>query len=47
MESNTWRTWPLLSLLIWLPILGGALALMLGDQRARAARGFALLAGAR
>ena len=26
-------TWPLLSLLIWLPILGGTLALFFGDQR--------------
>lgn len=33
---------PLLSLLIWLPILGGALALMLGQQRAQAARWLAL-----
>lgn len=39
--------WPLLSLLIWLPILGGALVLALGERRADAARwvslGFALL----
>ncbi len=33
---------PLLSLLIWLPILGGALALMLGQQRAQAARWLAI-----
>jgi len=33
---------PLLSLLIWLPILGGALALMLGEQRASMARWLAL-----
>ena len=37
---------PLLSLLIWLPILGGALALMLGQQRAHAARWLALGIGA-
>jgi len=36
-------TWPLLSLLIWLPILGGALTLFFGDQRGAQARGFALL----
>ena len=42
MESNTWRTAPLLSLLIWLPILGGALALMLGNGRPQAARWLAL-----
>ncbi len=30
--------WPLLSLLIWLPILGGALVLALGNTRANAAR---------
>ncbi len=39
--------WPLLSLLIWLPILGGALVLALGERRADAARwvslAFALL----
>src|SRR5690606_25949436 len=34
--------WPLLSLLIWLPILGGFATLAFGD-RAGAARGFALL----
>lgn len=33
---------PLLSLLIWLPIVGGALALMLGQHRAQAARWLAL-----
>ena len=32
------QNWPLLSLLIWLPILGGALVLALGETRARAAR---------
>ena len=36
-------TWPLLSLLIWLPIIGGALTLFFGDQRGAQARGFALL----
>ncbi len=32
------QNWPLLSLLIWLPILGGAVVLALGDTRAQAAR---------
>ncbi len=36
-------SWPLLSLLIWLPILGGTLTLFFGDQRAAQARSFALL----
>ncbi len=36
-------TWPLLSLLIWLPIVGGALTLFFGDQRGAQARTFALL----
>ncbi|MEO8161506.1 MAG: NADH-quinone oxidoreductase subunit M, partial [Arenimonas sp.] len=36
-------TWPLLSLLIWLPILGGVASLFFGDQRAAQARSFALL----
>ncbi len=35
--------WPLLSLLIWLPIAGGAMALFFGDQRAPQARTFAVL----
>jgi len=35
--------WPLLSLLIWLPILGGVACLFFGDQRAAMARSFALL----
>ena len=35
--------WPLLSLLIWLPILGGTACLFFGDQRAPIARIFALL----
>lgn len=34
--------WPLLSILIWLPILGGALVLALGNARASAARWAAL-----
>ncbi len=34
--------WPLLSTLIWLPILGGALVLALGNRRANAARWVAL-----
>src|SRR5436190_23540612 len=36
-------SWPLLSLLIWLPIAGGALSLFFGDQRAAQAKSFALL----
>ena len=36
-------TLPLLSLLIWLPIVGGALTLLFGDQRSVQARTFALL----
>ncbi|KAF1722089.1 NADH-quinone oxidoreductase subunit M [Pseudoxanthomonas wuyuanensis] len=35
--------WPLLSLLIWLPIVGGALVLALGNARASAARWLALV----
>ncbi|MFC4727098.1 NADH-quinone oxidoreductase subunit M [Coralloluteibacterium thermophilus] len=38
MSSN----WPLLSLLVWLPILGGALTLAFGDRRAESARWFSL-----
>jgi len=34
--------WPLLSILIWLPILGGSLVLALGNARASAARWLAL-----
>lgn len=34
--------WPLLSLLIWLPIIGGAFVLALGNQRAQAARWLSL-----
>jgi NADH-quinone oxidoreductase subunit M len=36
-------SWPLLSLLIWLPIFGGFCTLFFGDQRALPARSFALL----
>ena len=36
-------TWPLLSLLIWLPILGGGATLFFGDKRSSQARVFALL----
>lgn len=36
-------SWPLLSLLIWLPIIGGGLTLLFGDKRAMQARSFALL----
>src|SRR5690606_12958615 len=38
--------WPLLSLLIWLPILGGAATLAFGRERAEGARWFALLVAA-
>ena len=34
--------WPLLSILIWLPMLGGALILAMGNARASAARWTAL-----
>lgn len=37
------QSWPLLTLLIWLPILGGVLTLLLGNARPRAARWTALL----
>ena len=36
------QNWPLLSLLIWLPILGGAAVLALGDKRAAGARWLSL-----
>lgn len=36
------QSWPLLSLLIWLPIIGAAITLMLGNSRPNAARWFAL-----
>ncbi|RNF85201.1 NADH-quinone oxidoreductase subunit M [Montanilutibacter psychrotolerans] len=35
--------WPLLSLLIWLPILGGLATLAFGNERANAARWFAIV----
>ena len=34
--------WPILSILIWLPIVGGMLALALGQGRAQTARWLAL-----
>ncbi|WP_242108552.1 NADH-quinone oxidoreductase subunit M [Luteimonas aquatica] len=37
------HSWPLLSLLIWLPILGGALVLALGNARPGAARWLSLV----
>ncbi|WP_226468698.1 NADH-quinone oxidoreductase subunit M [Luteimonas panaciterrae] len=37
------QSWPLLSLLIWLPIIGGALVLALGNARPGAARWLSLL----
>ncbi|SEO70982.1 NADH-quinone oxidoreductase subunit M [Aquisalimonas asiatica] len=36
-------SWPLLSVLIWLPIIGGALIFLLGDDKADRARLFALV----
>ena len=39
-------SWPILSLLIWLPILGGLAVMMVGDQRAQLARLLALLVSA-
>ena len=36
-------SWPLLSLLIWLPILGGGLTLAFGDKRSAQGKTFALL----
>ncbi|MCC5809915.1 MAG: NADH-quinone oxidoreductase subunit M [Ectothiorhodospiraceae bacterium] len=41
MESS----WPLLSLLIWMPILGGALVLLLGDERESQGRVLAMVIG--
>jgi len=47
METASVTHWPLLSLLIWLPILGGVLTLLAGNARPQAARwialGFAIL----
>ena len=42
MEISSVTHWPLLSLLIWLPILGGVLTLMAGNARPQAARWIAL-----
>ena len=39
----TFATWPILSILIWLPIIGGALVLALGAERAREARWLGLI----
>ena len=41
-ELTTNASFPLLSLLVWLPILGGAVCLLLGNTRAQAARWVAL-----
>ena len=35
-------SWPLLSLLIWLPIVGGVVTLAFGNERANAARWFGI-----
>jgi NADH-quinone oxidoreductase subunit M len=43
MDSAMASSWPLLSLLIWLPIVGGFATLAFGQQRAASARWFALL----
>ena len=42
MDLQNVSNWPLLSALIWLPIVGGALTLMLGNGRPQAARWLAL-----
>jgi NADH-quinone oxidoreductase subunit M len=42
METASVTHWPLLSLLIWLPILGGVFTLMAGNARPQAARWIAL-----
>ena len=42
METASVTHWPLLSLLIWLPILGGVLTLLAGNARPQAARWIAL-----
>ena len=48
MDTASVTHWPLLSLLIWLPILGGVFTLMAGNTRPQLARwmalGFELLA---
>ena len=43
MDASMTSHWPLLSLLIWLPILGGFATLAFGRERAEQARWFALL----
>ena len=43
MTSGSTFTFPLLSSLVWLPILGGFATLAFGDARANAARWFATL----
>jgi NADH-quinone oxidoreductase subunit M len=42
MDAN----WPLLSLLIWIPVIGGVIAIALGEQKAAQARLLALVASA-
>jgi hypothetical protein len=34
MQAVNSAGWPLLSLLVWLPILGGVAVMLLGDERA-------------
>ncbi|HSH85368.1 MAG TPA: NADH-quinone oxidoreductase subunit M [Guyparkeria sp.] len=42
--STSWLdSWPILSLLVWLPIVAGLAVMLFGNQRARAARWFALV----
>jgi F-type H+-transporting ATPase subunit c len=36
------ETWPLLSILVWLPILGGVAVMLLGDDRAALGRWLSL-----
>ena len=43
MDTASVTHWPLLSLLIWLPILGGVLSLIVGDRRPDAARWTSLI----
>ena len=42
METASVTHWPLLSLLIWLPILGGVFSLLAGNRRPELARWIAL-----
>jgi NADH-quinone oxidoreductase subunit M len=42
MQAVNSAGWPLLSILVWLPILGGVAVLLLGDERARLGRWLAL-----